>query len=181
MKTWKNIKTTRKRIKKSGKYHFKMPIENIKPGKYRVNAYLTPRGKDWQDKIGDQVGQNLTVVDADKYVKTINFNNMDKIKSAKWPKQINDNNEHILNIKYSLTEVRDLHIRLLNRKNWQAEGTLKFKVTEPGEISLPINNMLNDFPAGKYAWVMYLTAVDETERLSDKLGKNFILGDIPAE
>ncbi|WP_448248457.1 hypothetical protein [Thalassotalea agariperforans] len=174
LETRQPVKNTMKRIRKSGKYHFDFPLENIKPGKYRWNAYLAPRGKNWNDRIGQTVSQDVTIIAEPKYVKKVKFGKQDRIKSVNWPKQITDNKEQLLAIKFDVTEPRDLHIKLLSSVNWEEFGAIKYTISKPQDINIPFNDMLDNFEAGKYAWVVYLTEVDGTESiLPKKFGKHF--------
>ncbi|MGJ8694513.1 MAG: hypothetical protein ACSHW0_18780 [Thalassotalea sp.] len=174
LSTMRPVKTTMKRIKKSGKYHFNVKIEELKPGNYRWNAYLTPKNKQWQDRIGKTLSQNIEVINAAKYVKEVEFSKQDRIKSVLWPKQINDNKEHLLTVKFDISQPRDLHIKLLSSENWQEFGALKYTVNQPKDIVMPFNNIIDSFEAGKYAWVVYLTDVGSEEPLvKKKFGKHF--------
>lgn len=177
MNGFNTIKRTMKRIKKSGNYHFEVPLENIKPGNYRIAAYLTPRGKDWNDRITQAEPFMFEVVNVEKYVKKTSFSDQDKVKFVDWPKQINGVQEATLLIKYEITQVRDLHIKLLDSENWKEYGALKFPLKEPGNFTLPLSNLTDDFPTGKYAWVVFLTPTGEKNEVSDKYGKHFILTD----
>ena len=181
MDGWQTVKRTMKRIKKSGKYHFEVPIDDLKAGKYRIDAYLAPRGKNWNDRITKVKRVEFEVVDEETYVKKTAFSSQDKIKFVDWPKKIVGTQEATLKIKYDITETRDLHIKLLDSNNWKEHGALKFPVTEPGEITLPLSNLNSDFPEGKYAWVVFLTASDDSTEVSEKYGKHFELTDSKEE
>lgn len=174
-KEWKTVKRTMKRVKKSGKYHFEIPVENLKPGTYRVDAYITPRGKDWNSRIGDSKQVMMQVVDEPNFVEQTAFSSMDKVRFVDWPEQIVGVQEAILMVKYEITEPRDLILKLLNSDNWQEHGELKFPVEEPGNFSLPLSHLTEDFNEGKYAWVIYLTEQGQNEPVSDKYGKHFVL------
>lgn len=167
----KRVGSTKKRIKKSGNYHFDMDIE-LKPGKYRFNAYLAPRGKDWNDRIGNQLSAEMTVVDADKYVKPTEFSTTDKIKKIDWPQKITDNNAHNLIINYDITEPRTLIVKLYNKKGWKVEGTLKFPLKKPGQTSIPIDSMIKSFGTGDFAWTMIISD-NSTNAEINKKGKHF--------
>lgn len=175
MQGFQAIKRTMKRIKKSGQYHFEVDIDNLKAGKYRVASYLTPRGKDWNDRISQGQPFEFEVVNEEKYVKKTAFSSQDKIKFVKWPQKIIGNQEATLTIQYDIKEPRDLHVKLLDSDNWKEHGALKFPVTEPGNFSLPLSHLTNDFPVGNYAWVVFVAAKDKTENISEKFGKHFTL------
>ncbi|TRX57999.1 hypothetical protein [Thalassomonas sp. M1454] len=175
MDGWQTIKRTMKRIRESGKYHFEVPIDNLKPGKYRIDAYIAPRGKNWSDRLTETKHFEFEVVNEEKYVKKTLFSSQDKIKFVDWPKKIVGTQEATLKIKYDITETRNLHIKLLDSSNWKEYGALKFPVTEPGEITLPLSNLKSDFPEGKYAWVVFLTTSDDSTEMSEKYGKHFEL------
>jgi hypothetical protein len=177
MQTWRPIKRTMKRIKKSGNYHFELSIDDLKPGNYRVDAYLTPRGKTWADRLDNALQQEITVVENPVYIAKTQFSSKDFIKQVTWPKKISSNQEHILTVKYGITEPRDLYIKLLDSTNWQEYGEVKIEITEPGEVSLPFSDMLNNFDHTKYAWVIYLTASGDEEPLIKKFGKHFTIGE----
>lgn len=172
---WKTVKRTMKRIKKSGKYHFEMPVEDIKPGTYRVGAYVTPRGKDWNSRISSSKQIMIEVIDEPHFVKKTMFSSDDIVRFVDWPKQIVGEQEATLMVKYEITEPRDLVLKLLDSDNWEEHGVLKFPVTEPGNFSLPLSHLNEDFKEGKYAWVIYLSEQGDTEPLSDKYGKHFVL------
>ncbi|WP_158971846.1 hypothetical protein [Paraglaciecola sp. L3A3] len=174
---WKTVKKTQKRIKQSGKFHFELPIENLQPGKYRIDAYLSPRRKGWKDRITEPTRRNLLVLNKTKNPKKSLFSKQDKIKKVNFPKQVVGSQAVELNIHYEVTEARDLHIKLLDSSNWQEFGVLKFTVTENGQISIPLSNMPTDFPTSKFAWVIYLTEINKLEPISKKQGKHFLLTD----
>jgi hypothetical protein len=168
------VDSTQKRIKKSGNYHFDMDID-LKPGKYRFNAYIAPRGKGWNERIGKQQSVNVTVIDAPKYIKKTKFSKTDKVKQITWPKSISDNTEQVLTIKYDITQPRILLLKLLNKKGWKEEAVLKLPLKQPGQQSLPINSMLSDFGVGDYAWAAIITD-EETGEVITKQGKPFTIG-----
>lgn len=167
------VGSTQKRIKKSGSYHFNMDVD-LKPGKYRFNAYIAPRGKGWNEKIGKPVNFNVTVVDEPKYIKKPQFGTTDKVKQITWPKSIIDDTEQVLTIKYDITQPRILLLKLLNKKGWKEEAVLKFALKEPGQQSLPISSMLSDFGAGDYAWAALITDTETGETIT-KQGKPFTI------
>lgn len=169
------VKRTMKRIKNSGKYHFSLEIDGVEPGKYRVNAYITPKGKNWNDRIGETRFQVITILDTPKAPKPSVFADKDLIKNVSWPKQINSDGEVILTAKYAITQPRDLHLKLFNSENWDELGALKYPVKTPGEIALPLTDLVTNFGAGKYAWVVYLTAVDSDQEVSKKQGRHFVI------
>lgn len=172
---FQTIKRTMKRIKKSGKYHFTVDIDNLKVGKYRIASYLTPRGKDWNDRIIQGQPFEFEVINEKKHVKKTTFSSEDKIKFVKWPKQIIGKQEATLIIQYDIKEPRDIHVKLLDSDNWKEHGALKFPVSEPGNLTLPLSNLTDDFPVGNYAWVVFVVEKGKTENLSDKYGKHFTL------
>lgn len=171
----RTLKTTMKRIKESGKYHFEVPIENLTSGKYRIASYLTPRGKNWNDRIYQAPHFLFNVVDQETYVETTAFSSQDKIKLVEWPKQIVGLQEATLKINYEITQPRDIHIKLLDSDNWKEFGSIKYSVAEPGNISIPFSQLTNDFPAGNYAWVIFISVNGETENIGKKYGKHFTL------
>lgn len=175
MNGFKTVKRTMKRIKKSGKYHFEVPLDKIDVGNYRIAAYLTPRGKDWNDRITQAQPFMFEVVNAEKYVKKSSFSKQDKIKFVKWPKRVIGNQEATLTIQYDIQAPRDIHVKLLDSDNWKEHGALKFPVTEPGNLTLPLSNLTVDFPLGNYAWVVYVAEKGKSEPISDKFGKHFTL------
>ena len=103
------------------------------------------------------------------------FSQQDKIKFVKWPKQIIGNQEATLTIQYDIKEARDIHVKLLDSDNWKEHGALKFPVTEPGNLTLPLSNLTDDFPVGNYAWVVFVAEKGKAEPISDKFGKHFTL------
>ncbi|TYK66234.1 hypothetical protein [Colwellia echini] len=171
------INRTMKRIKQSGKYHFEVEIDDLKPGKYRVVSYLTPKGKNWSDRIDQATPFNFEVINKPEYIKQISFSNQDKINFVKWPKKIIGTQEANLVIQFEITEPRDLHIKLLDSDNWKEHGAFKLPVVEPGNMSLPLSNLKADFPIGNYAWVVFLAPTGENEPVSEKFGKHFTLTD----
>ncbi|MBU2924283.1 hypothetical protein Q4530_08270 [Colwellia sp. 1_MG-2023] len=173
----RTIKKTMKRIKKSGKYHFEVEIDDLKAGQYRIAAYLTPRGKNWNDRLFQVKPFDFTVINEKKYVKKTIFSKQDKINFVKWPKQIIGKQEAKLTIQYDITEPRDLHIKLADSDTWKEFGALKFPVTEPGTFTLPLSNLTADFPIGNYAWIVHLAETGKKETISDKYGKHFTLSD----
>ncbi|KMT67077.1 hypothetical protein [Catenovulum maritimum] len=172
---WKQITSKMKRLRKSGKYSLQLKVEDLKPGNYRWNAYIAPRGKNWNEKIGEQLSQNMRVVDADKYVEAIKFSNNDQIQKVVWPKVIADNSEYILNVAYAITQPRDLYIKLYNKVGWVELGSIKVPVAKPGEIKFPIADMIKVYGKGEFAWVANLSETGETEILGKKQGRVFTI------
>lgn len=175
MANWQTIKRTQKRIKKSGKYHFKLAIEGLKAGQYRVDAYLAPRRKGWNDRITEPTQTNFDVINKPKRPKKSEFSKQDKINNVTFPKQVVGLEEVTLTVQYDITQPRELHIKLLDSGNWKEFGALKFPVNKTGEISVPLSNMTEDFPASKYAWVVFLSEKGKVEPLGKKQGKHFEL------
>ena len=182
---WKPIKRTMRRIKESGKYHFEVPFDNLNPGRYRLAAYLTPRRKDWNDRVGNTMHAPMEVVDAPKLSafygqsevenKSPGFSESDKIVQVNWPKEIGGHEEATLAIRYEITKPRDLIIRLSNSDNWKQSGEMIFPVSEPGVTEIPLANLSIDFPAGNYAWIVFLAEPGTKEPHIGKLGKHFVL------
>ena len=50
-----------------------------------------------------------------------------------------------------------------------------FPVTEPGTITVPLENLTSDFAAGNYAWIVWITESGTKEPPIAKLGKHFTL------
>lgn len=172
-KTWRPIKRTMRRIKKSGKYHLAIDVEDLKPGIYRVDAYITPKGKDWNARFGDTIFNNLTVLDQEFAPKPSIFADKDVIRSINWPKVIDHNNEVVVSVNFDITEPRDLHIKLLDSSNWQEYGSMKFPVKQPGDVAVPLDQVQDNFPPGKYAWVAYLTESNTDKKVTKELGWHF--------
>ncbi|MGJ8679472.1 hypothetical protein [Paraglaciecola sp.] len=172
---WKTVKKTQKRIKQSGKFHFEVPIDNLEPGKYRVDTYLAPRRKGWADRITEPTRRNLVVMNQATTPKKSVFSKEDKVRKVTFPKTVVGNESIALKVKYDITEPRDLHIKLLDSGNWKEFGALKFPVNKTGEVNVPLSNMTDDFPASKYAWVVYLSTKENSVPLSKKQGKHFEL------
>lgn len=190
-KTGKKIKSTFKRIKKSGKYHFKQSVGNLTPGRYQWSAYLAPRKKNWADRIGDPVNQIMQVVNAATFepkvvktkakkavnnnVKKKDFAKKDGFKKITWPKEISTNDELTLTVQYLVTQERDVHLKLLNSKNWEEHGAVKVNVKENGKFSLPFSSMLDNYGPGKYVWVMSITEVGNPDKIIKKQGRHFVI------
>ena len=172
---WRSVKRTMRRIPRSGKYHFEVPFDNLKPGRYRVAAYLTPRGKDWNERLGDSTHVSMEVVDAPTIAGQTLFSLEDKVTFVDWPEEVAGNDELTLEVRYEVTEPRDLIIRLSNSETWKQQGELIFTVREPGNITIPLGNLTSDFPVGKYAWFVFLAESGAKEPVSDRLDKHFVL------
>ena len=172
---WKAVKRTMRRIPQSGKYHFEVPFDNLKPGRYRIAAYLTPRRKDWNDRVGNTMHAPMEVVDEPTFAEQTAFSDTDKVLQVKWPKEISGSEEVTLEVRYSITEPRDLVVRLANSDNWKQMGELVFPVKEPGTTSVPLANLTADFPPGNYAWIVFLAESGTKEPQLGKLGKHFVL------
>ena len=176
--TWgdfKPIKRTMRRIPESGKYHFEVPFDNLKSGRYRVAAYLTPRGKDWNNRLGETSHASMEVVDTPTLVQEALFGDEDRVSFVDWPKEVAGDEEVTLKILYELTEPRELIVRLANSENWKQHGEVVVTVTEPGEVTIPLANLTSDFPAGNYAWIVFLAEPGSNEAISEKYGKHFVL------
>ncbi|TKB43583.1 hypothetical protein [Thalassotalea mangrovi] len=172
--TWRTVKSMTMRVNESGNYHFDFEVEELTSGRYRWNAYLSPRGKKWQDRLTEPHRDSMQVIAKDHYTPPKNLAKHDRVKSVNWPKTIVDDKEHILTVKYDVTTARDLEIRLLDSTDWQEFGNVKVTVEESGQIQLPFNSMLSNFPAGKYAWVVDLKEQDsDNSILAKRLGYHF--------
>lgn len=176
MSSWKNVAKTNKRIKQSGNYHFELPIENMKSGKYRVDAYLSPRGKGFAEKLAEPIRTQILVINKPIFEKPSIFNALDKVRQVEFPKVVEGNEDVTLKVVFFIKEPRDLHMKLLSSETWKEFGALKFPINEPGEMTLPLADMAGDFPNGKYAWVVSITEKGKTEPLA-KMGKHFELGE----
>lgn len=172
---WQTVKRTMKRINDSGKYHFELPIDNLQAGQYRLDAYLTPKGRDWNDRLTQTMHQEMQVVDQAQLVPPTKFSQSDKVKIVDFPKLVTGKEDANLRVIFNITMPRDLHLKLLNSDSRQELGALKFPVTTPGDITLPLSNLTDDFPPGNYTWVIYLAESGKTEAVAEKYAKYFIL------
>ena len=172
---WKPVKRTMRRIPQSGRYHFEVPFDNLEPGRYRVAAYLTPRSKDWNDRLGESTHASMEVVDAPTFVRQTLFSDEDRVTFVDWPAEVAGNEEVTLEIRYEVTEPRELVVRLSNSENWQQHGEIVIPVREPGNVTIPLANLTSDFPVGKYAWIVFLAESGAKEPISDRYGKHFVL------
>jgi hypothetical protein len=169
------VAKTMKRISKNGNYHFDLPIKDNVPGRYRLVTYLTPKGKDWNSRLVQIPHQNFEIIDDEIYEKKPIFDQVDEVKFVRFPNIISGKEEAELLISYSITQARSLHIRLANSKTWQDMGTLRFPVSESGELSIPLANMTDDFTPGKYAWIINLVDNNSDQPVSKNYGKHFEL------
>ncbi|XQW86834.1 hypothetical protein ACOYR1_08975 [Thalassotalea piscium] len=194
-KTQRNINTIKKPIKRTGKYHFNFDIDELPPGNYRWNAFITPRKKNGNDRIGDTATQMMRVITVEQAainqqkLKELPKNNKvnkatekhkkvaskDGFKKINWPKNISNNDAYILTVDYLVTKARDIHIKLLNSENWEEHGKVKISVNENGTFSLPFDSLLENFGPGKYAWVLSITEVGEPDNIVKKMGRHFVI------
>lgn len=174
MRTWKTVSRSRNLIESSNDYYVEMPIKDIVPGRYRIDAYLSPKGKDFTGRLADPVHAQMLVINEPTFEIPLKLSGEDKVKQVQFPKVVIGAQEVTLTLKYDVKGARDLRVRLLSSVNWKEFGTLKFPIKESGEMSVPLLNMIDDFPAGKYAWVVTLTEPGKTEELA-KMGKHFEL------
>lgn len=174
MTTWEKVAKSRTRIKKSGNFNINIPIENPEPGKYRVDVYLAPRGKTYPDRLAEPIMKTMLIIDAPRFEKPKNLSTEDKIKSVNFPKLVTSNGEVQLIVNYDISEARSINIKLLDSQNWKEHGSIVFPADESGNVKLPITNMLDDFPEGKYAWVVRINTKDGKSELA-KQGKHFEL------
>lgn len=172
--SWKNIKDQRVRIKKSGKYHLTLDTSELTPGKYRVTAYMTPRGKDWTARIGGEPSAVFTVVDTPKYVREIAFAEDDVIQQVQWPKKV-ANESNTLLVHYAISQPRGIVVKLFSQQTKQAVTTIEYPVGEPGEWRLPISGLADKIPAGDYVWVVYLAESGKQDAISNKYRMPFTL------
>ncbi|MCM2678526.1 hypothetical protein [Echinimonas agarilytica] len=171
---WKTIKKVTQRVKKSGNYTLKLPVENLQPGEYRVDAYLSPRRKGFKDKIGQVSRVPLKVLDKPTIEKE-KFAAEDKVLNVTFPKQVTSNGVVDLDIKFQVVQARVLQIRLLDSDSWEEFGELTYPVPHNGNISIPLENMSEQFPTGNYAWVISLLDNEQDKQVMAKLGKHFTL------
>jgi hypothetical protein len=54
-------------------------------------------------------------------------------------------------------------------------GTLTFPASNSGELSIPLANMTDDFPPGKYAWIVNLVDNKSDQPIAKNYGKHFEL------
>ncbi|TRX57982.1 hypothetical protein [Thalassomonas sp. M1454] len=172
-KTFKSIKSQFKRISKSGTYKFQLDVGTLKPGSYRWNAYLTPKGKNWNFRLADSTMAMMDVVNRELYKTPVVLGTSDKISKVNWPDQINDDNSYDLSIDFDVTEPRILHVKLLESETWKEFGAIEFPVKEPGNMTLPFEQIVTNFPAGRYAWVIYLVDEKGQQLEKRKFGKHF--------
>ena len=173
--SWQGVKNTKRRIKQSGKYHFEVPFDNLRPGNYRISVYLTPRRKDWNDRLGNPTFFQFEVIDQPNFEARTAFSSRDQVQFIGWPQEVGGTEEVTLEVRFALTEPRDLIVRLANSDNWEQMGELIFPVKEPGNITIPLANLTSDFPPGNYAWIVWITESGTTEPAIAKLGKHFVL------
>lgn len=170
----KNVRKELKPIKKSGKYHFKIDVDGLEPGKYRLDAYMAPRKKDWNDRVGNVERFEFEVVDAPVYEAPKEFSSTDALTKLDFAKEVVGNGEYTLSIAYQITQPRELFIRLLNKDGWKEHGKLKFPLKEPGQISIPFVELADQFPAGDYAWVIQIREPGQEQEMV-KRGLHFTL------
>ena len=174
MQTWKTVSRSANAIELSNDYYVEMPIKDMLPGRYRIDAFLSPKGKGFKGKLAKPVRTQMIVINEPTFQKPLKLSDEDKVKQVKFPKVVTGSEEVTLTLKYDVKGARDLRVRLLSSVNWKEFGTLKFPIKETGEMSVPLVNMIEDFPAGKYAWVVTITEPGKTEELA-KMGKHFEL------
>lgn len=194
-KTQRNIKTIKKPIKSSGKYHFDFDIDELPPGNYRWNAFITPRKKNGNDRIGGSSTQMMKVITLEQAainqqkIKKLKNNSKvnkatqkqkktaskDGFKKISWPKNISNDEVYTLMVDYLVTQERDIHIKLLNSENWEEHGKVKISVDKNGTFSLPFDSMLENFGPGKYAWVLSITEVGKPDNIVKKMGRHFVI------
>lgn len=172
---WNTVKRNFKRIKQSGNYKFKLSLDGLAAGMYRWNAYLTPRKKNWNDRIGQQITASMTIVDAPSFIEKKRLAKIDKITHVEWPKTIEDDQTYTLSIRYKISEARELHIKLFNKKNWQEAGSITIPVSEVGDVQVPFDSLVSNFSAGKYAWVIHLADKAGNQLNEKKFGKHFVI------
>ena len=171
--TFKPIKSEFKRISKSGTYRFQLDVGKLKPGSYRWNAYLTPKGKNWNHRLADSTMAMMDVVNRELFKIPVVLGISDKISKVKWPDQISDDSSYELSIDFDVTKPRVLHVKLLESETWKEFGAVEFSVEEPGNMTLPFEQIVTNFPAGRYAWVIYLVDEKGQQLEKRKFGKHF--------
>ncbi|MBD1388347.1 hypothetical protein IC617_02805 [Neiella sp. HB171785] len=181
LEDWQNVKRIQKRIKQSGPVKLRLPVADLKPGSYRVDAYLAPRRGGWTERLDQPVSANLTVVSDAQLAKNKQaksqqkpqFAKEDKVLQVKFPKTVGDEPVDLA-VKFQITQNRTLKVKLLSSENWEEFGALDFPVERNGDLNVPLENLAAQFPPGKYAWVVQI--LDENEEVVAKLGKHFTLG-----
>ncbi|GGA75941.1 hypothetical protein GCM10011369_17270 [Neiella marina] len=181
LEDWKNVKRIQKRIKKSGPVKLRLPVADLKPGSYRIDAYLAPRRGGWTDRLAEPTSANLSVVTdaqlAEKKQAKKNqkpqFAKEDKVLLVNFPKTVGDEPVDLA-VKFQISQNRTLKIKLLSSENWEEFGALDFPVERNGDLNVPLENLAAQFPPGKYAWVVQI--LDDNDEVVAKLGKHFTLG-----
>jgi hypothetical protein len=182
MKSWQSVKQSMYRIKKSGQYHLAVEVEDLTPGRYRVDSYLAPKGKNWAERLAEPIFNEFTVLDVNTVNQTkvapikkvaAEYAKNDQIVKLTWPKWIDKNGDIFLKIRFDITQPRDLHIKLLGSDNQQELGAIKLPVNTIDDVSVPFSDMLTNFDQGKYMWVAYLTAKQSELAITQKVAKYF--------
>ncbi|MGJ8680697.1 hypothetical protein [Paraglaciecola sp.] len=172
-KSWRRVKQSMFRIKKSGKYHLAIDVDNLQPGQYRVDAYLTPKGKTWVERFAEPIFNDLTVVDKVKTAAPSNLAKTDQVLKSTWPMWIDDDQDTLLKIRFDISEPRDLHIKLLNTQTRKELGALKLPVDKLEDVIIPFSDMQSNFEYGSYVWISYLTERNSLQGVSEKKAKYF--------
>lgn len=174
-KNWKNEKSILKRIKKSGAYHFEVKMKDqLKPGSYRWNIYLSKKKGGWKNKVSETKSINLIVSEEPQVITKKIKKVVESVTSISFPALIKDNKAVELSVKYKVNAKRDLVLKLQNKSNWQYIGEVVYPIKESGIFTLPVKNMITDFPMGEYRWEVFLAEKEnKNKKVSDTLFSSF--------
>lgn len=164
---WKTVMRQARRVSHSGTQTFVLPLEDASAGRYRVNVFMVPKGKDWNARVAE-LQQMISVQDIPNAAPLF-----EGIQLVQWPEEIDGQQEATLGISYATQNVRLLVMKLINTGSNTELGDLSIEVNENGSLSLPFDNMSEDFGKGDYRWEIFLAETASGTPISHKYSAYF--------
>ncbi|WP_043317009.1 hypothetical protein [Microbulbifer sp. HZ11] len=166
--TWKKFKQKTARVTKSGKYHVNFDTTGIDPGKYRVVVYVTPRGENWNHRVGNEVNVNFSVLTESAWNEHIST---EAISEVRWPRRVSTGKE-VLAVSYRINAPKLLNLDLVNGDG-DLVSNIQYPVTESGDFTLPIDDFFGKVGSGRFSWKVLLLAEDGKSAVGEEVVFHF--------
>lgn len=162
--TWKRLKDKTARVTSSGKYHVSFDTNGIKPGKYRVAVYVTPRDQNWNHRVGNEVNATFSVLTESAWN---DFIATEAIAEVRWPHRVSTGKE-VLGVSYRINAPKLLNLDLVNGDG-DVISNIQYPVSESGDFTLPIDDLFGKVGSGSYSWKVLLLAEDGESAIGEEV------------